>query len=109
MHYRDDDPSGTAPKTTLYETEPGMSVENAKAVSTRLILVVSPACCAWQELAQFRNAVILESMLSDFSCGFRCFGPVFGLFLMFNMFFFLEMHGTIVKRVVNGKYYLTTD
>ena len=37
MHYRDDDPSGTAPKTTLYETEPGMSVENAKAVSTRLI------------------------------------------------------------------------
>ena len=33
MHYRDDDPSGTAPKTKLYETEPGMSVESAMALS----------------------------------------------------------------------------
>ena len=65
MHYRDDDPSGTAPKTTLYETEPGMSVESAMAVSTRLISVVSPLCFARQELARFRNAAILESMLSD--------------------------------------------
>ena len=72
MHYRDDDPSGTAPKTTLYETEPGMSVESAMAVSTRLISVVSPLCFARQELARFRNAAILEPMLSDISCGFHC-------------------------------------
>ena len=73
MHYRDDDPSGTAPKTTLYETEPGMSVESAMVVSTRLMSVVGPLCFARQELARFRNAAILESMLSDISCGFHCF------------------------------------
>ena len=33
MQHRDD-PSGTAPKTTLYETEPGLSVESTMAVST---------------------------------------------------------------------------
>ena len=79
MHYRDDDPSGTAPKTTLYETEPGMSVESAMAVSTRLISVVSPLCFARQELAWCRNAAILESILSDISCGFHGFWLSFGL------------------------------
>ena len=44
MQHRDDDPSGTAPKTTLYETEPGLSGENAMAVCTRLISVFSPLC-----------------------------------------------------------------
>ena len=57
MQHRDD-PSGTAPKTTLYETEPGLSVENSMAVST-----------CWHFSSQ----------------------P------------FMAIHGTSVKRVVNGK------
>ena len=60
MHYGDNDPSGTAPKSTLYETEPGLSVESTMAVftcwhfSSQPFMFHAAGACAVQKCSDLR-------------------------------------------------------